>query len=49
MKTKMDLIRLLMEKEGKKQQINVAQMSEIVKVLSEEMKKDSKIIAVLLK
>ena len=49
MKTKMDLIRLLMEKEGKKQQINVAQMSEIIKVLSEEMKKDSKIIAVLLK
>jgi hypothetical protein len=49
MKTKMDLIRLLMEKEGKKQQINVAQMSEIIKVLSDEMKKDSKIIAVLLK
>lgn len=49
MKTKMDLIKLLMEKEGKKQQINVAQMSEIIKVLSEEMKKDSKIIAVLLK
>jgi hypothetical protein len=49
MKTKMDLIKLLMEKEGKKQQINVAQMSEIVKVLSDEMKKDSRIIAVLLK
>lgn len=49
MKTKMDLIRLLMEKEGKKQQINVAQMSEIVKIISDEMKKDSKIIAILLK
>jgi hypothetical protein len=49
MKTKMDLIKLLVEKEGKKQQINVAQMSEIVKVLSDEMKKDSRIIAVLLK
>ena len=49
MKTKMDLIRLLVEKEGKKQQVNVAQMSEIVKVLSDEMKKDSRIIAILLK
>lgn len=49
MKTKMDLIKLLMEKEGKKQQINVAQMSEIVKIISDEMKKDSKIIAILLK
>ena len=49
MKTKTDLIRLLVNKEGKKQQINIAQMSEIVKILSDEMKKDSRIIAVLLK
>lgn len=48
MKSKKDLIKKLMKKEGKKKQVDVAQMSEVVARLSEMAKKDSRVIKVLL-
>lgn len=48
MKTKKDLIKALMKLEGKKKQVDVAQMSEIVSHLSKLSKEDFRVIKVLL-
>jgi len=49
MKSKKELIDALMKLEGKKSQVNRAQMSEIVARLSELAKQDSSVVAIILK
>lgn len=49
MKTKKDLITAVVLAEGKKKSVSRAQVAEIVKIISDMAKADSKVIALLLK
>lgn len=47
--TKKELIRVITLKEGKKKSISIAQVSEVVKIISDMVKQDPKLICTLLR